>query len=99
MHRATLVKEKTKRHLRVPSENKFAQDAAACQSGAPEAGRKPFARLAPAIKSYPFRTEGSFIGIGYKPGLLAWIMMVPVVVFAAHGIQKLTPILTRAKNR
>lgn len=55
--------------------------------------------IAAAIASYPFVKEGSFIRHWLQSGVLAWIMMLPVVVFAAPGIRKLTHILTREDGR
>jgi len=51
--------------------------------------------IAAAIASFPFLAEGSFAKHWIKSGLLAWLMMLPVVLFAAPAIRKLTRLLTR----
>ena len=51
--------------------------------------------IAAAIASFPFLVEGSFAKHWIKSGLLAWLVMLPVVLFAAPAIRKLTHLLTR----
>jgi hypothetical protein len=51
--------------------------------------------IAAAIASYPFRADGTFLKHWLQSGLVAWIMMLPVVVFAAPVIRNLTHIMTR----
>jgi hypothetical protein len=51
--------------------------------------------IAAAIASFPFVAEGSFAKHWIKSGLLAWLLMLPVVLFAAPAIRKLTHLLTR----
>jgi FtsH-binding integral membrane protein len=51
--------------------------------------------IAAAIASFPFLAEGSFAKHWIKSGLLAWLVMLPVVLFAAPAIRKLTHLLTR----
>ena len=50
--------------------------------------------IAAAIASFPFLSTGTFLAHWLKSGLVAWIMMLPVVVFAAPAIRKLTHLLT-----
>jgi Mn2+/Fe2+ NRAMP family transporter len=54
--------------------------------------------IAAAIASYPFLTEGSFTRHWLQAWVLAWILMLPVVVFAAPGIRKLAYLLTRDES-
>jgi hypothetical protein len=54
--------------------------------------------IAAATASYPFLTEGSFVRHWLQSSVIAWIMMLPVVIFAAPGIRKLTYFLTRDEN-
>lgn len=54
--------------------------------------------IAAAIASYPFFAEGSFIKHWLQSWVLAWILMLPVVVFAAPGIRTLTNALTREEQ-
>jgi hypothetical protein len=51
--------------------------------------------IAAAIASYPFLSGGTFLGHWLQSGLIAWITMLPVVVFAAPAIRRLTHALTR----
>src|SRR5713101_9802526 len=50
--------------------------------------------IAAAIASYPLLSEGSFVWHWLQSWALAWLFMLPVVVFAAPGIRKLTYVLT-----
>ena len=50
--------------------------------------------IAAAIASFPFLPTGTFLAHWLKSGLVAWILMLPVVVFAAPAIRKLTHLLT-----
>jgi hypothetical protein len=54
--------------------------------------------IAAAIASYPFLAEGSFTRHWLHSWLLAWMLMLPVVVFAAPGIRKLALVLTREEG-
>ena len=51
--------------------------------------------IAAAIASYPFLTAGSFTRHWLQSWGLAWLLMLPVVVFAAPGIRKLAYLITR----
>jgi hypothetical protein len=51
--------------------------------------------IAAAIASYPFLTAGSFTPHWLQSWGLAWLLMLPVVVFAALGIRKLADLMTR----
>jgi hypothetical protein len=51
--------------------------------------------IAAAVASAPFYAEGAFIGHWLRSGLIAWLMMLPVVIFAAPMIRKLSLALTR----
>jgi hypothetical protein len=51
--------------------------------------------VAAAVASFPFLAEGSFVKHWLESGLLAWLMMLPVVLFAAPAIRKLSHLLTR----
>jgi FtsH-binding integral membrane protein len=50
--------------------------------------------IAAAIASFPFLAGGTFLKHWLQSGLIAWITMLPVVVFAAPAIRKLTNALT-----
>jgi hypothetical protein len=50
--------------------------------------------IAAAVASYPFLAQGSFLGHWLRSGAFAWLLMLPVVVFAAPGIRRLTDMLT-----
>lgn len=52
--------------------------------------------IAAAIASFPFfLAGGTFVVHWLQSWLIAWIMMLPIVMFAAPAIRKLTYILTR----
>ncbi len=51
--------------------------------------------VAAAIASFPFVTDGSFTSRWLQSWLLAWLTMLPVVLFAAPYIQKASDALTR----
>lgn len=51
--------------------------------------------VAAAIATYPYVSQGSFIGRWLQSWLLAWVTMLPVVLFAAPYIQKASDALTR----
>lgn len=51
--------------------------------------------VAAAIASVPFLSAGTFASHWLQSWLLAWIMMTPIVLFAAPAIRRLTYILTR----
>lgn len=46
-------------------------------------------------REFPFIAGGTFVAHRLQSWLAAWIMMLPVVVFAAPGIRNLTHVLTR----
>jgi FtsH-binding integral membrane protein len=50
--------------------------------------------VAAAIASYPFLNEGFFLRRWVEAWLLAWLIMLPVVIFAAPGIRRLATALT-----
>ncbi len=51
--------------------------------------------IAAAIASLAFWTQGQFFGHWLTSWLIAWIAMLPIVIFAAPAIRKLTEALTR----
>jgi FtsH-binding integral membrane protein len=51
--------------------------------------------IAAGIASFPFVATGAFVNHWLQSWLVAWIMMLPIVLFAAPAIRKLTQILTR----
>jgi hypothetical protein len=51
--------------------------------------------IAAAIASYPFMAGGTFVEHWLRSWLFAWVMMLPIVVFAAPAIRSLTQMLTR----
>jgi hypothetical protein len=51
--------------------------------------------VAAAIASVPFLAAGTFALHWLQSWLIAWVMMLPIVLFAAPGIRSLTHILTR----
>ena len=51
--------------------------------------------IAAAIASWPLLAEGRFVGHWLQSWFLAWIMMLPIVLFAAPAIRSLTHVLTR----
>ena len=51
--------------------------------------------IAAGIASLPFLAEGSFATHWVRSGLLAWLMMLPIVIFAAPVIRRLTHMLTQ----
>jgi len=51
--------------------------------------------VAAAIASIPFLAAGTFVSHWLQSWLLAWIMMLPIVLFAAPAIRSLTHMLTR----
>jgi len=50
--------------------------------------------IAAGIASFPFFAEGSFLMHWAKSWLVAWVLMIPIVLFAAPAIRKLTHVLT-----
>jgi hypothetical protein len=51
--------------------------------------------IAAGIASYPFVAMGSFVNHWLQSWFVAWIMMLPIVLFAAPAIRNLTHLLTR----
>lgn len=51
--------------------------------------------IASAIASMPFLDAGAFVSHWVRSWLFAWLMMLPVVIFAAPAIRRLTDLLTR----
>lgn len=50
---------------------------------------------AAGIASIPFFGSGLFLGHWLGSWLLSWFLILPVVIFAAPGIRKLSHVLTR----
>jgi hypothetical protein len=50
--------------------------------------------IAAAIASYPFMADGTFATHWIRSWLFAWVLMLPIVVFAAPAIRSLTHMLT-----
>ena len=50
--------------------------------------------IATGIANAPFAAQGSFAAHWLQSWFVAWIMMLPVVLFAAPAIRNLTHILT-----
>jgi hypothetical protein len=48
-----------------------------------------------AVANVPFLAQGSFVSHWLRSALLAWAVKLPVVVFAAPGIRRLTHFVTR----
>jgi len=51
--------------------------------------------IAAAIASFPFIATGTFVIHWLRSSFVAWIMMLPIVLFAAPAIRRLTNLLTR----
>ncbi len=51
--------------------------------------------IAAAIASYPFLAGGTFVFHWLQSWIAAWIIMLPIVMFAAPAIRGLTHVLTR----
>jgi hypothetical protein len=51
--------------------------------------------IAAAIASLPFTTTGVFVTHWLRSSLVAWITMLPIVLFAAPAIRNVTQFLTR----
>jgi hypothetical protein len=51
--------------------------------------------IAAAIASFPFLAGGTFLAHWLQSWLVAWVTMLPIVLFAAPAIRSLTHILTR----
>jgi ABC-type bacteriocin/lantibiotic exporter with double-glycine peptidase domain len=51
--------------------------------------------IAAAIASYPFMATGTFVLHWVQSWLLAWLMMLPIVLFAAPAIRNLAQVLTQ----
>jgi hypothetical protein len=54
--------------------------------------------IAAAIASYPIKAQGTFLH-WLRSWLLAWLIMTPIVLFAAPAIRGLTNLLTREETR
>ncbi len=54
--------------------------------------------VAAAIASYPFIAEGTFLSHCVQSWLIAWLLMMPVVLFAAPLIRRLAFALTREES-
>ena len=55
--------------------------------------------IAAGIASFPFLVQGAFVRHWLQSSLVAWFLMLPVVMFAAPVILKLTMSLTRDHPR
>jgi len=51
--------------------------------------------IAAGIASVPFLADGSFLGHALRSWVIAWGLMLPVVLFAAPFIRRLSVALTR----
>ncbi len=51
--------------------------------------------IAAGIASFPFIKTGTFMVHWLQSWLVAWVLMLPVVLFAAPAIRSLTHLLTR----
>ncbi len=51
--------------------------------------------VAAAVASAPFFKDGAFLSHWLRSAVLAWIIMLPVVLFAAPAIRALTALMTR----
>jgi len=51
--------------------------------------------IAAGIASFSFVATGTFVTHWLQSWFIAWIMMLPIVLFAAPAIRSLTHILTR----
>jgi hypothetical protein len=54
--------------------------------------------IAAGIASYPFLADGAFMGHWLESWALAWVMMLPIVVFAAPVIRRFSHALTRQES-
>jgi FtsH-binding integral membrane protein len=51
--------------------------------------------IAAGIASFPFFATGTFMTHWLRSWFVAWIVMLPIVLFAAPAIRSLTHLLTR----
>jgi hypothetical protein len=51
--------------------------------------------IAAAVASLPFLSEGTFMVQWSRASVVAWLMMLPVVIFAAPAIHRCTRALTK----
>ena len=51
--------------------------------------------VAAAIASYPFLETGGFVAHWLSAWLISWLLMLPVVIFAAPGIRRMANALTK----
>jgi hypothetical protein len=51
--------------------------------------------IAAAIASFPFIATGTLVIHWLRSSFVAWIMMLPIVLFAAPAIRRLTNLLPR----
>ncbi len=51
--------------------------------------------IAAAIASFPLMTSGNFVTYWLQSWLFSWFLMLPVVLFAAPVIRRLTHAVTR----
>lgn len=50
--------------------------------------------IAAAIASFPFMASGTFVAHWLQSWLFSWLLMLPVVLFAAPAIRRLTHAVT-----
>ena len=50
--------------------------------------------VASAVASFPFLANGAFVANWGESWLTSWALMVPIVIFAAPTIQRVTVLLT-----
>ena len=50
--------------------------------------------VASAVASFPFLANGAFVANWVESWLTSWALMVPIVIFAAPTIQRVTVLLT-----
>lgn len=51
--------------------------------------------IAAAIASFPFMASGAFVMHWLQSLLFSWLVMLPVVLFAAPAIRRLTDVVTK----
>lgn len=54
--------------------------------------------VASAVASFRFLADAGFVGNWLESWLTSWALLVPIVIFAAPSIQRLTLLLTRDEH-
>ncbi|QWG19920.1 DUF2798 domain-containing protein [Bradyrhizobium sediminis] len=54
--------------------------------------------IAAGIASFPFIATGTFVTHWARSWVFAWVIMLPVVLFAAPAIRRLSYLLTRGED-